>query len=47
VYSEEVEAGINETVVRQISKSNDEPEWMLDLRLKALEIYEAKSMPSW
>jgi len=46
-YSEEVEAGINEGVVRQISKSNDEPEWMLELRLKALKIYEEKSMPTW
>ncbi|QFR38704.1 Fe-S cluster assembly protein SufB [Candidatus Gracilibacteria bacterium 28_42_T64] len=46
-YSVEVEAGINENVVRQISKSNDEPEWMLELRLKALKLYEEKPMPTW
>jgi Fe-S cluster assembly protein SufB len=46
-YTSNVEAGINETVVRQISTANDEPEWMLELRLKALKIYEEKSMPSW
>jgi len=46
-YSEEVAPGINEKVVRQISHSNNEPDWMLDLRLKALEIYEEKPMPNW
>jgi Fe-S cluster assembly protein SufB len=46
-YSETVIAGINENVVRQISKSNDEPEWMLELRLKALKIFEEKNMPEW
>lgn len=46
-YSETVEAGINETVVRQISKSNKEPEWMLELRLKALELYQKREMPKW
>lgn len=46
-YSMEIEPGINETVVRQISKANREPDWMLELRLKALKIYEEKSMPNW
>ena len=46
-YSETVEAGINEKVVRQISLSNKEPEWMLDLRLKALELYIQREMPTW
>ena len=38
---------ITEEVVRYISESNKEPEWMLDIRLKALEIYREKSMPTW
>jgi len=46
-YSVEVTPGINEKIVRQISKSNNEPEWMLELRLKALEIYQEKPMPNW
>ena len=46
-YSIKAIAWINETVVRQISSSNEEPEWMLDLRLKALEMYNKKSMPNW
>lgn len=33
--------------VRQISTEKDEPEWMLEIRLKALEFYLAKAMPEW
>ena len=46
-YIWEAIAGINESVVRQISAENQEPEWMLDLRLKALKLYEARPMPTW
>ncbi len=39
--------GLNEKVVREISAQKEEPEWMLEFRLKALEIYNAKPMPTW
>jgi len=39
--------GLSEEVVRQISAQKEEPEWMLELRLKALEIYFSKPMPRW
>ena len=39
--------GLNEEIVRQISAMKDEPEWMLEFRLKALEIFESKPMPEW
>ena len=39
--------GLNEEIVRQISDMKDEPEWMLEFRLKALEIFESKPMPEW
>jgi Fe-S cluster assembly protein SufB len=39
--------GLSEEVVRQISAHKDEPEWMLEFRLKALEIYDSKPMPKW
>jgi Fe-S cluster assembly protein SufB len=42
-----VEKGINESIVRQISEMKDEPQWMLDFRLEALEIFESKPMPEW
>ncbi len=46
-YSSKSLQGINETVVRQISASNEEPKWMLELRLKALKIFQEKEMPKW
>lgn len=39
--------GLNESIIRQISKSKNEPEWMLKIRLKAYEIYEKKELPKW
>ncbi|MGH7540721.1 MAG: Fe-S cluster assembly protein SufB, partial [Gemmatimonadota bacterium] len=39
--------GLNEEVVRQISAHKEEPEWMLEFRLKALKTYESKPMPKW
>ncbi len=41
------EKGLSEDIVRQISAHKEEPEWMLDFRLKALEIYYSKPMPEW
>ncbi len=42
-----VEKGINADIVRQISEMKEEPQWMLDFRLEALEIFESKPMPEW
>src|SRR5580692_6164282 len=39
--------GLNEDVVRNISALKNEPEWMLELRLKGLKLFERKPMPSW
>ncbi|HEY2195305.1 MAG TPA: Fe-S cluster assembly protein SufB, partial [Actinomycetospora sp.] len=39
--------GLNEAVVRDISAKKDEPDWMLQLRLKALGMFEKKPMPQW
>ncbi|MDO5669561.1 MAG: Fe-S cluster assembly protein SufB [Corynebacterium sp.] len=39
--------GLSEEVVRDISAKKDEPEWMLEKRLKALSIFEKKPMPTW
>lgn len=41
------EKGINEEVVRLISKEKNEPEWMLDLRLRALNEFNNMPMPNW
>lgn len=39
--------GLNEDVVRDISAKKNEPDWMLDLRLKGLRLFEKKPMPAW
>ena len=39
--------GLSEDVVRDISAKKGEPEWMLERRLKALDIFEKKPMPTW
>jgi Fe-S cluster assembly protein SufB len=39
--------GLDEDVVRDISARKDEPEWMLDLRLKGLRLFNRKPMPTW
>jgi Fe-S cluster assembly protein SufB len=39
--------GLNREVVNQISDIKDEPDWMRQFRLRALEIFESKPMPKW
>ncbi|HWK24631.1 MAG TPA: Fe-S cluster assembly protein SufB [Ureibacillus sp.] len=39
--------GLTDEIVREISKMKNEPEWMLNYRLKALEIFYTKPMPQW
>ena len=39
--------GLNEDVVRDISSKKSEPQWMLDLRLKGLGLFDKKPMPNW
>ena len=41
------EKGLSEEVVRYISGVKDEPQWMLDFRLNALQIFYEKENPSW
>ncbi|MFZ5518187.1 MAG: Fe-S cluster assembly protein SufB [Candidatus Zhuqueibacterota bacterium] len=39
--------GLSREVVQQISAHKNEPEWMKNFRLRALEIFWKKSMPNW
>ncbi|HKN95398.1 MAG TPA: Fe-S cluster assembly protein SufB, partial [Thermoleophilaceae bacterium] len=39
--------GLNEEIVRKISEFKNEPQWMRDFRLKALEHFRARPMPNW
>ena len=44
---ERLDAGLTPDIVREISERKDEPEWMLDFRLKSLEIYRKMPNPTW
>jgi Fe-S cluster assembly protein SufB len=39
--------GLSADVVADISALKNEPQWMLDFRLKALDLFERKPMPRW
>ena len=39
--------GLSETVVREISELKSEPDWMLQMRLKALQLFGKKPMPQF
>ena len=39
--------GLTEEIVREISNMKEEPQWMLDYRLKALEYFYKTPMPQW
>ena len=39
--------GLNQEVVEQISAMKGEPEWMLEFRLRALEHFQQRPMPTW
>src|SRR6187431_411835 len=41
-----VQKGLNREVVAQISEMKNEPQWMRDFRLRALELFEEKPMPA-
>ncbi len=46
-YHYKSKRGLTRQVVEEISSMKDEPAWMREFRLKALDIYTAKPMPSW
>ncbi|CAH0535752.1 FeS cluster assembly protein SufB [Vibrio stylophorae] len=47
VENDTLAVGINEAVVRAISAKRNEPEWMLEFRLKAYRIWTQMSEPHW
>ncbi len=46
-YAHLAKPGLDEKIVRSISEIKNEPEWMLDLRLKALKAFRIKPFPRW
>jgi len=46
-YIFKAKRGLNTEIVKEISFMKKEPEWMLKMRLKSLEIFRKKPMPNW
>ena len=46
-YEFKMQKGLNKEIVEEISKKKNEPEWMRDIRLKALETYNQLELPTW
>ena len=47
VQTEIIPKGLNEDVVRLISRKKGEPDWMLDFRLKAYNYWKTLTQPTW
>ena len=47
ISTETIERGLSEEVVRLISKKKEEPEWLLDFRLKAYQHWLTLKQPKW
>ena len=46
-YDFKMQSGINKEIVTEISKMKNEPDWMLKIRLDALEMYNKLELPTW
>lgn len=46
-YVFRAEKGLSESVVKEISRQKEEPEWMREFRRQALEVFNRKKMPAW
>jgi len=42
-----IQKGLNEKIVREISKQKKDPDWMLEIRLSALKAYNELELPKW
>lgn len=47
IDADTVPMGLNEDIIRLISRKKGEPDWLLDWRLKAFEFWQTMKEPSW
>ncbi len=47
VYTEIIDKGLNEDIIRIISSKKNEPDWMLEFRLKAFRYWQTLEQPEW
>ena len=46
-YDYKIKKGLTKEIIEEISKQKNDPEWMKEIRLKALDIYNSLEMPTW
>lgn len=46
-YTKQAQRGLSEELVRRISSEKEEPAWMLDIRLRGLQVFNEKVLPTW
>ena len=47
IETDTIPKGLNENIIRMISSKKNEPEWLLDFRLKAFKHWKKMTMPQW
>ncbi|MDR0798888.1 MAG: Fe-S cluster assembly protein SufB, partial [Dysgonamonadaceae bacterium] len=47
IHTDFIAKGLNEEIICVISAKKEEPEWLLDFRLKAFRHWQTLEMPSW
>lgn len=46
-YDFKIKKGITPEIIKELSKQKNDPEWMREFRLKALEVYNKLELPTW
>ena len=46
-YDFKIKKGLTKEIIEEISKQKNDPEWMREIRLKALETYNKLELPTW
>nr|MBA2283907.1 Fe-S cluster assembly protein SufB [Ktedonobacteraceae bacterium] len=46
-YAFKSKRGLSREIVEQISEMKGEPDWMRQFRLKSLDLFEKRPMPTW
>ena len=46
-YDFKIKKGLTKKIIEEISKQKNDPEWMREFRLKALETYNKLELPTW
>ena len=47
IETEIIPKGLNEDIIRLISKKKNEPEWLLEFRLEAFRHWQTLTVPTW